>query len=81
MDAQTALTDAAYDAYMLEDARYREGIDPFLNSLTTQRTLYAARRTLASTRLLQAQNLVTLYRTLGGDQLIDAKPAPRSLLP
>jgi multidrug efflux system outer membrane protein len=73
MDAQNALVAAALDEYQLEDARYREGIDPFLSSLTAQRTLYAARRTLASTRLIKADNLVTLYRTLGGDQLIDAR--------
>ena len=52
----------------------RQGIDTFLASLTTQRTLYAARRTQASTRLLRADSLVTLYRTLGGDQLIDGDP-------
>ncbi len=73
MAAQDALVAAASDASVLEDARYRQGIDPFLNSLTTQRTLYAARRSQASTRLLRAENLVTLYRTLGGDQLIDAQ--------
>ena len=27
--------------------------------------------TLAGTRLLKAQNLVTLYQSLGGDQLLD----------
>jgi len=80
MAAQDALVAAATDADLLEDARYRQGIDPFLNRLTTQRTLYAARRTQASTRLLRADSLVALYRTLGGDQLIDgqsAKPAAR----
>ena len=75
MSAQNALVAAATDEYVLEDARYREGIDPFLNSLEAQRTLYAARQTLASTRLIRADNLVTLYRTLGGDQLIDAHPS------
>ena len=77
----TALVAAANDEYVLEDARFRQGIDPFLNSLEAQRTLYASRRTLATTRLVQAQNLVALYRTLGGDQLIDARQAPKSLLP
>lgn len=76
MAAQNALVAAATDEYVLEDARFREGIDPFLNSLEAQRTLYAARRALASTRLIRADNLVTLYRTLGGDQLIDAGPPP-----
>jgi multidrug efflux system outer membrane protein len=73
MTAQNSLVAAATDEYQLEDARYREGIDPFLLSLEAQRTLYAARRTLAATRLIKADNLVTLYRTLGGDQLIDAR--------
>jgi outer membrane protein, multidrug efflux system len=73
MAAQNALVAAALDEYQLEDARFREGVDPFLNSLEAQRTLYAARRTQASTRLVKADNLVTLYRTLGGDQLIDAR--------
>jgi len=63
--AQTALTGAAQQAYDLAQARYREGIDPYLNSLDAQRTLYSARRTLAQTRLAEAQNLVALYESLG----------------
>ena len=70
--AQTALEAAARDNYALADARYKEGIDPFLNVLVAQRTFYTARRTLAATRLVRADNLVTLYRTLGGDMLVDA---------
>jgi multidrug efflux system outer membrane protein len=76
--AQSQLEASARDSDVLAEARYREGIDPFLNRLETQRTLYAARRTLASTLLLKADNLVTLYRTLGGDQLVDALPPPKS---
>ena len=66
---------AADDEYVLERARYQQGVDPFLNSLEAERTLYAARRTHATTRLIRADNLVTLYRTLGGDQLIDGTPS------
>jgi multidrug efflux system outer membrane protein len=77
MTAQTNLVADALDAYNLENARYREGIDPFLDTLITQRTLYQARQTLAATRLIRADNLVTLYRTLGGDQLIDAMAPPK----
>lgn len=69
LTAQKDLVFAATDTSALVFARYREGIDPFLNTLDTQRTLYAARRSLAATRLTRANNLVTLYRTLGGDQL------------
>ena len=76
--AQTNLVADAQDAFDLENARYREGIDPFLNTLVTQRTLYQARQTLTATRLVRADNLVTLYRTLGGDQLIDAMAPPKS---
>jgi multidrug efflux system outer membrane protein len=73
-EAQAALEEAAADSYRLEDARYREGVDPFLSSLDAQRTLYGARRSLASTRLTRADNLVALYRTLGGDMVIDQLP-------
>jgi multidrug efflux system outer membrane protein len=81
MAAQDALVAAATDEYTLETARYRQGIDPFLNALESQRTLYAARQTQAQTRLIKAENLVTLYQTLGGDQLIDTKPPPKLTLP
>jgi multidrug efflux system outer membrane protein len=68
--ATQAQADAAADTFRLAEARYRGGIDPFLSSLDAQRSLYAARRTLVNTRLVQASNLVTLYRTLGGDSLL-----------
>jgi multidrug efflux system outer membrane protein len=66
MRAQADLEAAARDSYFLADARYREGVDPFLSSLDAQRTLYTARRSLASIRRLRADNLVELYRALGG---------------
>jgi multidrug efflux system outer membrane protein len=72
--AQTALTAAASDNYRLSDARYRGGIDTFLQSLDAQRSLYAAQRSLVTTQLTGATNLVTLYRTLGGDATLDAMP-------
>lgn len=74
--ANAAQADAAADNYTLADARYRGGIEPFLNSLDAQRSLYSAQRTLVVTRLIQASNLVTLYRTLGGDATIEAQPDP-----
>jgi multidrug efflux system outer membrane protein len=77
MAAQEGLVTAATDSYNLEVARYREGVDPYLNTLDSQRTLYSARRTLAQTRLVQAANLVDLYQSLGGDQALDALPPSR----
>jgi multidrug efflux system outer membrane protein len=69
--AQQRLTDAAQDTLNLQQARYREGIDPYLNTLDAQRTLYSARRALVQARLLRATNRSELYRALGGDELTD----------
>ena len=78
--ADTTQLAAAEDTYRLADARYRGGIDPFLASLDAQRSLYTAQRQLVATRLIGASNLVTLYRTLGGDSLLDATDqGPRPL--
>lgn len=63
---------AASDTYTLADARYRGGIDSFLQSLDAQRSLYSARQALANVRLTGASNRVALYRALGGDALLSA---------
>ncbi len=65
--AQVRLEAAAQDTARLTDARYRGGVASFLESLDAQRSLYGARRSLASTRLVRARNLVDLYRAVGGD--------------
>ncbi|MES2452126.1 MAG: efflux transporter outer membrane subunit [Pseudomonadota bacterium] len=75
MRATEALASAAADNYRLSDARYRGGIDTFLQNLDSQRSLYSARRQLVSTQLVAATNLVTLYRALGGDSMLDATAA------
>ena len=63
------------DNYRLSDARYRGGIDTFLNSLDSQRTLYSAQRTYVATELAKATNLVDLYTALGGDATLTADAA------
>lgn len=65
--AQLRLVAAARDASILTYARYRGGVASFLESLVAERSLYAARRSLASTRLVRAKNLVDFYRAIGGD--------------
>jgi multidrug efflux system outer membrane protein len=72
--AQRANLAASEDNYRLSEARFRGGIDPFLQTLIAQRSLYAAQRQLVATRLDRVQNLVQLYRTLGGDSQLDATP-------
>ncbi|MGI4730255.1 MAG: efflux transporter outer membrane subunit [Janthinobacterium lividum] len=69
IDAQTARANAATIAARLSDARFRAGVDSFLNTLDAQRTAYAARQQLATTRYTRASNLVELYRSLGGGTL------------
>lgn len=74
MDEQLAATQrqqaAAADVLQLTEARYRAGIDPFLNVLDAQRSYYGVQQTLVNTRLTAAQNRVALYQSLGGDPLI-----------
>lgn len=65
--ANTVSVDAADDTYRLTDMRYRGGLESFLTSLIAQRTLYTAQRTLVASQLVEASNLVTLYRALGGE--------------
>lgn len=79
--AQEALAAAANTSYELSIARYREGVDPYLNALVAQRTLYTARQSLTQTRLARAQNLVALYESLGGDPVIDALPLAPAPVP
>lgn len=77
--ANRRFADAATDTFNLAEARYRGGVDTFLSSLDAQRSLYSAQRTLVTTQLLRATNLVTLYRVLGGDSLLvatDRGPVP-----
>jgi multidrug efflux system outer membrane protein len=66
LDAQRALVDAAADSYQLAEARYSKGVDSFLNTLDAQRSLYNAEKSLVSARLTASDNVVTLYRVLGG---------------
>jgi outer membrane protein, multidrug efflux system len=70
---------ATADTYTLTEARYRAGIDPFLTVLDAQRSYYAAQQQMVQTKLTAAQNLVTLYQTIGGDTLLQATPVCTTL--
>ena len=78
MDDQLAATQrqqaAAADVLQLTEARYRAGIDPFLNVLDAQRSYYGVQQTLVNIRRTAAQNRVTLYQSLGGDPLLQTAP-------
>jgi outer membrane protein, multidrug efflux system len=64
--AQQALVTASAAAYRLADMRYLGGVDSYLAALVQQRSLYSAQQQLQNVRLLRLQNLVTLYKALGG---------------
>lgn len=66
MEAQTSLRDSAKVAYTLSEARFRSGIDGFLTTLDSQRSLYTAEQSLLATRLTRAANMVEVYRAMGG---------------
>ena len=79
LDAQQALLTASAKAYQLADMRFRGGVDSYLNALDAQRSLYSAQQQLQTVRLTRLQNLVTLYKVLGGGLLehtAQATPQP-----
>jgi len=64
--AQQSLTDAATESYRLSQARFDKGVDSYLAVLISQRSSYTAQQGLIGVRLARLDNLVTLYRMLGG---------------
>ncbi len=64
--AQQAQATAEATRFKLADLRYQNGIASQLDLLDAQRSLFAAQQAVVQTRLLQLQNQVTLYKTLGG---------------
>jgi outer membrane protein, multidrug efflux system len=64
--AQTAVANAAQASFKLADLRYRNGASSYFDVLDAQRTLFTAQQAAVQTQALQLQNLVTLYKVLGG---------------
>lgn len=64
--AQQALVDAYAKSYELSEMRFRNGADSYLTTLDAQRSLYSAQQTLISLKAARLENIVTLYKTLGG---------------
>ena len=71
--AQTAQTNAAQISFNLADLRYRNGAASYLDVLDAQRSLFNAQQALVQVQALQAQNLMTLYKVLGGGWTEPAK--------
>jgi multidrug efflux system outer membrane protein len=64
--ADQSLLEATRESYRLSEMRFRDGVDNYLGVLDSQRSLYTAQQTLVGVKLSRLQNLVTLYKALGG---------------
>jgi multidrug efflux system outer membrane protein len=64
--ADTALVQASSESFRLSNMRFTGGVDNYLGVLDSQRLLYTAQQSLVSVKLARLQNLVTLYKALGG---------------
>jgi multidrug efflux system outer membrane protein len=64
--ADAALVQASSESFRLSNMRFTGGVDNYLGVLDSQRLLYSAQQSLVSVKLARLQNLVTLYKALGG---------------
>jgi outer membrane protein, multidrug efflux system len=64
--AQQAQVRAEQDRFRLAELGFRNGVRSSLELLDAQRSLFTAQQSEVSLRTQYAQNLVTLYRVLGG---------------
>jgi multidrug efflux system outer membrane protein len=69
--AETLLVQANQRNYTLADSRYKEGVDTYLNALDAQRNLFSSQQSLVTTKLSRINNLVSLYKALGGGEELD----------
>ncbi len=60
------MANAAQAGFKLADLRYRNGVASYFDVLDAQRTLFAAQQATVQVQAAQVQNLVTLYKVLGG---------------
>lgn len=58
--------DADAERLRLTELRYRGGVASSLDLLDAQRSMFATQQSLAQVKLAQQQNLVALYKALGG---------------
>lgn len=66
LKAQELLLNAQQKRFDLTNARYRQGVDSYLDVLLAQQDLYSAQQTLLQFQAARLFNTVALYRSLGG---------------
>jgi len=79
IEQQDAAVDAAKRALDEADARYRGGVDPYLNVITAQTTLLNSQLTAVSFRMQQMVASVQLIKALGGGWDVSQMPAASAL--
>ena len=82
--AQQALVQAEGNRFRLSEARTQRGVDNALTLLDAERSLFSAQQSLISLRVSRLNNLVTLYKALGGgwaEQSAAAVPPPPEVFP
>ncbi len=77
VDAERKLVHADQVYYDISKLRSDAGADTFLNVLIAQNSLFGAQINLVSLNLAQQQNLVTLYKALGGGWTAQSTPLAR----
>tara|TARA_B100000780_G_scaffold49155_1_gene30467 strand:- start:780 stop:2267 length:1488 start_codon:yes stop_codon:yes gene_type:complete len=81
LKAQRRLVASAQKVYDISNARYRSGIDSFLSVLDSQRELYEFEQNEIVTQRQYLENLVNLYKVLGGglnEESVSSVPEFRS---
>ncbi|WP_417282992.1 efflux transporter outer membrane subunit [Comamonas sp.] len=73
--AQTSMVANTQKAFDLSNARFKAGVDNYLTVLDAQRSLYTAQQTLIGLRLSEQQNRVTLWKALGGAEVVQEQAA------
>ena len=73
---QRAAVDSAQTALNLETSRYQTGIDPYINVVTLQNTLFSNQQSLTSLQINQMTGAVQLVEALGGGWDTSQLPTP-----
>ena len=71
INKQRELVDAVSKSYDLSLGAYKVGTGSYLNVLISQRTLYSAQQNLINKYQEDLTNRVSLYKTLGGNEIIE----------
>jgi multidrug efflux system outer membrane protein len=66
LSAYVALVAAQEKRFAFAEARYRQGVDSYLDVLTAQQDLFTARQTLIAMQLARLSNQISLFKALGG---------------